>query len=101
MFSSHPMSKVRQSKKVRSPEVSAVKHATPPPAVANNNGGATAAPESMVEEKIRELLRLAKDQGHLTYNDIHELLGNGTSAPEDLDEILTRLRSLEIDVIDP
>jgi len=51
-------------------------------------------------EKLRELLRLAKEQGHLTHNDVTEILGNGSTTPEELDEVLTRLRNLEIEVVE-
>ena len=46
-------------------------------------------------ERLRELLRLAKEQGHLTYSDVTEALGNGSASPEELDEVFTRLRNLE------
>src|ERR1051326_4433196 len=53
-----------------------------------------------LSEKIRELLRLAKDQGHLTYEDLNEILGN-TVQPEDLDQVHIKLRNLDIDILDP
>jgi RNA polymerase primary sigma factor len=52
-------------------------------------------------EKIRDLIRLAKEQGHLTHEDIADTLPDHLLTPEDLDQVHTRLRSLEIDVIDP
>src|SRR5580765_2961259 len=36
-------------------------------------------------EKIRELLRLAQEQGHLTYNDINDALAERTVSPEEMD----------------
>ena len=50
-------------------------------------------------EKIRELLRLAKEQGHLTYGDINDALPDGVVKPEDLDEIYIKLRNLEVEIV--
>jgi RNA polymerase primary sigma factor len=51
-------------------------------------------------EKIKELVRLAQEQGHLTYNDINEVLPESALTPEKLDEVFAKLRSLEIDIVD-
>ncbi|MFM2295616.1 MAG: polymerase sigma factor RpoD [Verrucomicrobiota bacterium] len=50
--------------------------------------------------KVRDLLRLAQDQGHLTNADIAEALPENSTAPEDLDHVLTHLRHLDIEVTD-
>ena len=50
-------------------------------------------------EKIKELVRLAQEQGYLTYGDINDALPDNL-APEDLDEIYIKLRNLEIDIVD-
>jgi RNA polymerase primary sigma factor len=50
--------------------------------------------------KIRELVQTAKDQGHLTYEEISESLPEVLSAPEALDEIFAKLRELEIEIVD-
>ena len=52
-------------------------------------------------EKVRDLLRLAKEQGHLTYDDVNDALPENLVTPEDLDHVHTKLRNLEIDVVDP
>jgi len=52
-------------------------------------------------QKIRELVRLAKEQGHLTYHDVNDALPDELVTPEDLDHVHTELRNLEIDIIDP
>jgi len=64
---------------------------------------ASPAPVTIQElgEKIKELVRLAQDQGHLTFHDIHEVLPEQQSTPEQLDELLSKLRELEIEVVDP
>src|SRR5215467_9525553 len=52
-------------------------------------------------EKAKELIRLAKEQGHLTYDDVNDALSEHVVTPDDLDRVLTKLRNLEIDIIDP
>ncbi len=52
-------------------------------------------------EKVRELLLLAKEQGHLTYDDINDALPDTIVTPEDLDQIYTKLANLEVDIVDP
>jgi len=51
-------------------------------------------------EKIKELVRLAQEQGHLTFNDINEAFPESEVTPEKLDEIFSKLRSLEIEIVD-
>jgi len=51
-------------------------------------------------EKIRELVRLAQEQGHLTYSDITEALPESLLGPEHLDEIYLQLRNLEVEIVD-
>jgi RNA polymerase primary sigma factor len=50
--------------------------------------------------KIKDLVRLAQEQGHLTYNDISEALPENAIVPEKLDQIFAKLRSLEIEIVD-
>ncbi|MBI3878640.1 MAG: RNA polymerase sigma factor RpoD [Verrucomicrobia bacterium] len=51
-------------------------------------------------EKIKELLRLAQEQGYLTYNDINDALPNDVVTAEELDEIYSKLRNLEVEIVD-
>ncbi|KAB2639045.1 MAG: RNA polymerase sigma factor RpoD [Verrucomicrobia bacterium] len=53
-----------------------------------------------IQEKIRELIKLAKEQDYLTYDDINEILPNDLVDPEDVEAIMDRLRQMEFDVID-
>ncbi|MGO8766909.1 MAG: RNA polymerase sigma factor RpoD [Limisphaerales bacterium] len=53
-----------------------------------------------LSEKIKELVRLAREQGHLTYSDINDLLPENVVNPEILDEVFSKLRGMEIDVVD-
>ena len=52
-------------------------------------------------EKVKELIRLAKEQGHLTYEDVNDALPDDVVTADDLDQVHTKLRTLEIDIIDP
>jgi RNA polymerase primary sigma factor len=51
-------------------------------------------------EKVKELVRLAQEQGQLTFNDISEILPESEATPEKLDEIYSKLRALEIEIVD-
>ena len=51
-------------------------------------------------EKIKELVRLAQEQGYLTYGDINDALPDSVVSPEELDEIYIKLRNLEIEIVD-
>ncbi len=52
-------------------------------------------------EKIRELVALAKEQGHLTYDDVNDALPETVITPEDLDLIHAKLANMEIEIVDP
>ena len=51
-------------------------------------------------EKIKELVRLAQEQGYLTYGDINDALPDTLVTADDLDEIYMKLRNLEIEIVD-
>jgi len=53
-----------------------------------------------IQSKVRELIRLAKEQGYVTYDDLNEQLPNDVIHPDLVEEIILRLRNLEIDIID-
>ncbi len=71
------------------------KAAPPPPAVVYDDINA---PE--MQSKLRELIRLAKDQDHLTYDDLNAALPNGHVSVDLMDEIITRLRGMEIRIVE-
>ena len=56
-------------------------------------------PQSDFNETIKTLLHLAREHGHLTYDDINDVLPDGVS-PDDLDDLYTKLRNLDIDIGD-
>jgi RNA polymerase primary sigma factor len=51
-------------------------------------------------EKVKELVRLAQEQGYLTYNDINDALPDTMVSPEELDEIYIKLRNLDVEIVD-
>ncbi len=53
-----------------------------------------------VQARVRELIKLAKEQGYVTFDDLNEALPEGVTDANELDAILIRLRRLEIDVIE-
>ena len=53
-----------------------------------------------IQTRIRELIKLAKEQGYLTFDDLNEALPKGITDADELDAILTRLRRMEIDIIE-
>ncbi|MCC5788857.1 MAG: sigma-70 family RNA polymerase sigma factor, partial [Opitutales bacterium] len=53
-----------------------------------------------VNEKIRALIRLAKEQGYLTFSDINKALPDNVENPEDIENIVSILENLEIEILD-
>ena len=54
----------------------------------------------VVQEKIKELIRQAQEQGYLTYDDINDVLPHDVIDPADYEEIMERLRGMQFDIID-
>jgi len=50
-------------------------------------------------QKIKELIALAEDQGYLTYEDINEAIPNCIIDPEELESYLALLRGMDIDIV--
>jgi RNA polymerase primary sigma factor len=50
--------------------------------------------------KVKELVRLAQEQGYLTFGDINDSLPDSLISAEDLDDIITKLRGLEVEIVD-
>jgi len=80
---------------------------TMPPPIAAANGEARPAADLIrtksgvdLTEKIRELLILAKEQGHLTYDDINDTLPETIVTPDELDQIYSKLKNLEVEIVD-
>jgi RNA polymerase primary sigma factor len=49
---------------------------------------------------VKELVRLAQEQGYLTYTDINDTLPDNLASPENIEEILLQLRNLEVEIVD-
>ncbi|MDZ4197800.1 MAG: RNA polymerase sigma factor RpoD [Kiritimatiellia bacterium] len=71
-------------------------------------GSAAPAPGSPVvavdrdlrNQKIKDLIALASEQGYLTYDEIGEALPESAISPDELDNVLILLRGMDIEVID-
>lgn len=79
-------------------EKAQVKKSTPKKATKKAPKSRIDTPE--IQEKIRELIKLAKEQEYLTYDDVNEVLPNDLVDPGDVEAILDRLRKMEFDIID-
>src|SRR6266404_637566 len=66
-----------------------------------HTAGAPGAPSQPVDlaETIKALLQLNREHGHVTYDDINDILPDGLS-PNDLDELYTKLRNLDVEIVD-
>jgi RNA polymerase primary sigma factor len=73
----------------------------------NGNGGSAAGSSPLpakegfdIQEKVKELVRLSKEQGYLTYNDINDALPENIVTGDELDEIYTKLHNLDVEIVD-
>ena len=53
-----------------------------------------------IAEKIKELVRLAQEQGYLTYGDVTETMPESLVSAEELDDVYNKLRNLEVEIVD-
>ena len=82
--------------KVEAPKVDDKKPVVSPQLTALTN--LTAAPADLTET-VKTLLHLAQEHGYVTYDDINDILPDGLN-PEDLDALFTKLRSLDVEIVD-
>ena len=75
-------------------------HAAAPREIHSHDTAERNGASSDVSEKVKELIRLAREQGYLTFNDVNDALPDGMVSPEQLDDIYIKLRNLEIDIVD-
>jgi RNA polymerase primary sigma factor len=70
---------------------------------AETTAGASAADldATGINEKIRHLIRLSKEQGYLTFDDINEALPDSVENQEEIDNVLSILNNLEIEILEP
>jgi RNA polymerase primary sigma factor len=57
-------------------------------------------PSLDLQERVRDMVKLAKEQGYVTYDDINEALPENMADPEEMELLISRLRSMEVDIID-
>ena len=56
--------------------------------------------DKFIADKTRELVKLSKDQGYLTFDDLEENLPAAVNDTDVIDKIITRLREVEIELIE-
>ncbi len=54
----------------------------------------------LINEKIRGLIRLSKEQGYLTFKDINKSLPDTVNRPEEIENVISILENLEVNIID-
>jgi RNA polymerase primary sigma factor len=57
-------------------------------------------PNFDLQDRVRDMVKLAKEQGYVTYDDINEALPENMADPEELEQLISRLRTMEVDIID-
>jgi RNA polymerase primary sigma factor len=70
---------------------------TPVPPLQNT--GPTSPSIVDLTETIKTLLHLSQENGYVTYDDINDILPDNLH-PDDLDELYTKLRALEVEIVD-
>ena len=73
---------------------------TVPKATANGQAPVLGSAMTSVDlsETVKTLLHLSQEHGYITYDDINDILPDNLS-PEDLDSLLTKLRSLDVEIV--
>ena len=66
-------------------------------AIANEESGGN---KAQVNERIRNLIRLAREQGYLTYGNINTELPETVNSASEIENVITILENLDIDIID-
>ena len=69
------------------------------PNAPEQNPSFTLASSVDLTETIKTLLHLQQENGYVTYDDINDILPDNLS-PDDLDELYTKLRSLDVEIVD-
>ncbi len=61
--------------------------------------GTTAFSNPQHQQKVEELVALAKEQGYLTYEEINEILPMTFDSPEQIDQVLIHLSGMDIQIL--
>jgi RNA polymerase primary sigma factor len=56
--------------------------------------------QEKLNERIRNLIRLSKEQSFLTYKDINEALPDSVNNPDEIENIISILQNLEVEILD-
>jgi RNA polymerase primary sigma factor len=72
-----------------------------PPAAGAEGAAGPDIPAGGINDKIRHLIRLSKEQGYLTFDDINEALPESVENQEEIDNVLSILQNLEIEILEP
>ncbi len=56
--------------------------------------------QEKLNERIRVLIRLSKEQGFLTYKDINKALPDSVDNPEEIENVISILQNLEVEILD-
>jgi RNA polymerase primary sigma factor len=51
------------------------------------------------QQKVDELVSVAKEQGYITYEEIHEILPMNFDTPEQIDQVLIFLSGLDVQIL--
>jgi RNA polymerase primary sigma factor len=97
------MSRKVKSASADSAQSEAVEAALEKTAVGTAEGATPGAdlPAGGINEKIRQLIRLSKEQGYLTFDDINEALPESVENQEEIDNVLSILQNLDIEILEP
>ena len=66
-------------------------------------GLASVSPQDLhkaLQEKVRDLIKLAKEQGVVTYDDLDEALPESVNDPDSMESVITQLRAVGDEIID-
>jgi len=56
--------------------------------------------QERLNDRIRNLIRLSKEQGFLTYKDINKGLPDSVNNPEEIENVISILQNLEVEILD-
>ncbi len=56
--------------------------------------------QEKLNDRIRNLIRLSKEQGFLTYKDINKALPESVNNPEEIENVISILQNLEVEILD-
>ena len=103
-----PAAPVKKAAAKPAPKAAAKPHAAKKPnATAKSPSllfpAALATPQDLqkaIQEKVRELIKLAKEQGYVTFDDLNEHLPEGITEADHIDSIISQLNAVEIEIIE-